>query len=77
VQRANAAASWQGKDLHFDDPRGTAATNSYVAGLSVRVIAEIMGWEEESAEKIARRYVGRGAATRAAIAQLNENRWRK
>jgi len=64
------------KDLHFHDLRGTAATKFYVAGLSVRVIAEIMGWEEETVEKIIRRYVGRGAATRAAIAQLNETRRR-
>jgi integrase len=71
VQRAKAAAPWEAKDLHFHDLRGTAATKFYVAGLSVRVIAEIMGWEEEAVEKIIRRYVGRGAATRAAIAQLN------
>jgi hypothetical protein len=37
----------------------------------VRVIAQVMGWEEEYVEKIIRRYVGRNAATRAAIAQLN------
>jgi len=59
------------RDLHFHDLRGTAATRFYVAGLSVRVIAEIMGWEEEYVEKIIRRYVGRNAATKAAIAQLN------
>jgi integrase len=76
VQRAKAAASWEAKDLHFHDLRGTAATRFYVAGLSVRVIAEVMGWEEETVEKIIRRYVGRGAATRAAIAQLNETRRR-
>jgi integrase len=76
VQRAKAAASWDAKDLHFHDLRGTAATNFYVAGLSVRVIAEIMGWEEETVEKIIRRYIGRSAATRAAIAQINETRRR-
>jgi integrase len=74
VQRAKAAAKWNAKDLHFHDLRGTAATRFYVAGLSVRVIAEIMGWDEEAVEKIIRRYVGRGAATRATIAQLNEAR---
>jgi integrase len=74
VQRAKAAAKWDAKDLHFHDLRGTAATRFYVAGLSVRVIAEIMGWDEEAVEKIIRRYVGRGAATRATIAQLNEAR---
>jgi integrase len=71
LQRGKAAAKWADKDLHFHDLRGTAATRFYVAGLSVRVIAEIMGWEEETVEKIIRRYVGRNAATRAAIAQLN------
>ncbi len=76
MQRAKAAAKWDERDLHFHDLRGTAATKFYVAGLSVRVIAEIMGWEEETVEKIIRQYVGRGAATRAAIAQLNETRRR-
>ena len=56
-----------------DEPagRGTAATRFYVAGLSERVIAEIMGWEEEYVANIIRRYVGRAAATRAIITQLN------
>jgi rRNA processing protein Krr1/Pno1 len=40
----------------------------------VRVIAEIMGWEEEHVAKILRRYVGRSAATRALIEQLNRAR---
>lgn len=74
IQRAKVAAKWGSKDLHFHDLRGTAATRFYVAGLSVRVIAEIMGWEEETVEKIIRRYVGRNAATRATIAQLNQSR---
>jgi integrase len=70
IQRAKVAAKWDDKDLHFHDLRGTAATRFYVAGLNVRVIAEIMGWEEKTVDKIIRRYVGRNAATRAAIAQL-------
>jgi integrase len=57
-------------ELHFHDLRGTAATRFYTAGLSERVIAEIMGWEEEHVGKIIRRYVGRAAATRATIRQL-------
>jgi integrase len=69
--RAKIAAGMTERDLHFHDLRGTAATNFYVAGLSERVIAEIMGWEEEYVAKIIRRYVGRSAATRAIIAQLN------
>lgn len=69
--RAKIDAGMEDRDLHFHDLRGTAATRFYIAGLSARVIAEIMGWEEEYVEKILRRYVGRNAATRAAIAQLN------
>jgi integrase len=69
--RAKIDAGMKDRDLHFHDLRGTAATRFYTAGLSVRVIAEIMGWEEEYVEKIIRRYVGRNAATKAAIAQLN------
>jgi hypothetical protein len=36
------------------------------------VIAEIMGWEEDYVERIIRRYVGRSAATKAIIYQLNQ-----
>jgi integrase len=61
-------------NLHFHDLRGTAATRFYVAGLSVRVIAEILAWSEDQVEKIIRRYVARGAATRSAIRQLNQAR---
>jgi integrase len=61
-------------DLHFHDLRGTAATRFYTAGLSERVIAEIMGWEEAYVARIIRRYVDRGAATRAIIRQLNKQR---
>jgi integrase len=72
MQRAKAAAKWENRDLHFHDLRGTAATRFYIAGISIRVIAEVMGWEEEHVEKIIRRYVGRQAATRALIEQLNK-----
>jgi integrase len=74
VQRVKAAAKWEERDLHFHDLRGSAATKFYIGGLSVRVIAEVMAWEEETVEKIIRRYVGRNAATKALIAQLNEAR---
>jgi integrase len=70
--RAKHAAGMAERDLHFHDLRGTAATRFYTANLPVRVIAEILGWTEESIEKIIRRYVGRSAATRALIAHLNE-----
>jgi integrase len=74
--RAKIAADMIERDLHFHDLRGTAATKFYVAGLSERVIAEIMGWEEEYVAKIIRRYVGRSAATKAMIAQLNQGKAR-
>jgi len=60
------------KDLHFHDLRGTAATKFYVAGLSNRVIAEILGWSEDNVERIIRRYVTRSAATKDAIRILNK-----
>ncbi len=62
------------RDLHVHDLRGTAATRFYTAGLSERVIAEILGWREEQVSKIIRRYVDRTAATQAIIRQLNERR---
>ena len=62
------------KDLHFHDLRGTAATKFYIAGLSIRVIAEILAWSEDQVERIIRRYVARAAATKEAIRQLNAAR---
>jgi len=62
--------------LHFHDLRGTAATRFYLADIPKRVIAEIMGWDEETVERIIRRYVARSAATQAIIARLNEARRR-
>ncbi|MGM4894428.1 hypothetical protein [Tardiphaga sp. 839_C3_N1_4] len=49
---------------------GTAATKFYVAGFTMREIAETLAWEEESVEKIIRRYVGRAAAMKARIRKL-------
>jgi integrase len=69
--RAKRAAGI-GPELHFHDLRGTAATRFYVAGLSERVIAEIMGWSEDSVANIIRKYVDRSAATKAVIRQLNK-----
>lgn len=64
------------KDLHFHDLRGTAATKFYIAGLGVRVIAEMLAWSEDQVERIIRRYVGRAAATKEIVRQLNEARKR-
>lgn len=60
--------------LHLHDLRGTAATRFYLAGLSERVIGEMLGWEEDYVGKIIRRYVSRSAAVRATILQLNAAR---
>jgi len=62
----------KGDNLHFHDLRGTAATKFYLAGLTAREIAEIMAWEENTVERIIRRYVGRGAAIKEKIRRLNE-----
>lgn len=70
--RAKLAAGVNERDLHFHDLRGTAATRFYNAGLSQRVIAEIMGWEEDHVQRIIRRYVGRTAAIRETIQLLNK-----
>lgn len=66
----------KGKDLHFHDLRGTAATKFYLSGLSEREIAEIMAWEEDQVSRIIRRYVGRGAAIKEKIRKLSESRQR-
>lgn len=69
---AKIAAKLKEVDLHFHDLRGTAATKFYIAGIPIRSIAEIMAWDEESVEKIIRRYVNRTALTKALIEQMNE-----
>lgn len=68
---AKHAAGIADRDLHFHDLRGTAATQFYVAGLPIRVIAEILAWSEDQIERIIRRYVARAAATKEAICKLN------
>lgn len=68
--KAKIDAGISERDLHFNDLRGTAATTFYVAGFTMREIAETLAWEEQSVEKIIRRYVGRAAAIRARIKKL-------
>jgi integrase len=74
--RAKHKAGMGDVNLHFHDLRGTAATRFYVAGLSERVIAEILGWSEKNVAKVIRKYIGRSAATKAIIRQLNSNQKR-
>jgi integrase len=68
--KAKIDAGMSERDLHFNDLRGTAATKFYIAGFTMREIAETLAWEEESVEKIIRRYVGRSAAIKARIKKL-------
>lgn len=68
--KAKMDAGMSDQDLHFNDLRGTAATKFYIASLSMRQIAEMLAWQEESVEKIIRRYVGRSAAIKALIRKL-------
>ncbi|MGY4499179.1 integrase [Bradyrhizobium sp. GM24.11] len=68
--KAKIDAGMSEQDLHFNDLRGTAATKFYIAGFNMREIAETLAWEEESVEKIIRRYVGRSAAIKARIRKL-------
>lgn len=68
--KAKIDAGMTERDLHFNYLRGTAATKFYIAGFSMREIAETLAWEEESVEKIIRRYVGRTAALKARIRKL-------
>jgi integrase len=72
--KAKIDAGLADSNLHFHDLRGTAATRFYTAGLSERVIAEIMGWEEDQVARIIRGYVGRSAATKEIIRRLNKPR---
>jgi integrase len=68
--KAKIEAGMSGQDLHFNDLRGTAATKFYIAGFTMREIAETLAWEEVSVDKIIRRYVGRAAAIKARIKKL-------
>ncbi|UVO29916.1 tyrosine-type recombinase/integrase [Bradyrhizobium arachidis] len=68
--KAKIEAGMADRDLHFNDLRGTAATKFYIAGFSMREIAETLAWEEANVEKIIRRYVGRAAAIKARIKKL-------
>lgn len=72
--KAKIDAEMSERDLHFNDLRGTAATKFYIAGFTMREIAETLAWEEESVEKIIRRYVGRAAAIKARIKKLETRR---
>ncbi len=53
------------------DLRGTAVTKFRLAGLSNAEVAPIVGWSEADVEKIAKRYVSKGALSRALAKRIN------
>lgn len=71
--KALIAAKMQNDDLHYHDFRGTAATRMHLAGWNNREIAEALAWDEESVERIIRRYVKRDALLRDMIRRMDEN----
>jgi integrase len=72
--KAKIDAKMSERDLHFNDLRGTAATKFYIAGFTMREIAETLAWEEASVEKIIHRYVSRSAAIKARIRKLEASK---
>lgn len=72
-------ASWgrainrAGVDKHFHDLRGTFATFAFVAGLTVREIAEILTWSEDHVERLINRYVKRDELLLDRIRRLDEH----
>ena len=74
------SASWQTamkraglSELHFHDLRGTAATRLFLAGFTVREIAETMGWAELQVERLIDTYVKRDEIVLARIKKLDES----
>jgi integrase len=49
--KAKIDAKMNELDLHFNDLRGTAATKFYIAGFTMREIAETLAWEEANVER--------------------------
>lgn len=75
-------SSWQDDiqktdiDKHFHDLRGTFATKAYVAGLTIREIAEILTWSEDDVEALINKYVKKDELLRARIAKMDRARTR-
>jgi integrase len=60
--------------LHFHDARGTFATRAYLAGFTIREIAELLAWSEDQVERIINRYVRRNALLEDRIRRMDEAR---
>ena len=71
VKAADPEAKARLGELHFHDLRGTAATKLYLAGLSLREIAEVLGWSEDRVERLVDRYVKRDELIRGRIRKLD------
>lgn len=67
-------AGLKDKGLHFHDSRGTFATFIYLAGFSIREIAEMLGWATDRVERIIGRYVMHDAMLRDRIRRMDEAR---
>lgn len=61
------------RGLDFHDLRGTACTKLYVAGFSVREIAETMAWSEGKIDSLLNRYVRKQALMEARAKRLDAN----
>lgn len=60
-------------DKHFHDLRGTAATRMFLAGLTVREIAEIFTWSEDQVERLINVYVKKDELLRDRIRRIDEH----
>lgn len=65
------AADAAGVERRTHDLRGTAVTNLVVAGLTYPQVAMIVAWSAGEVERIARRYVSKGAVSRDIAKRLN------
>jgi integrase len=65
-------------DLNFHDNRGTAATHLAEAGANAMMIASVMGWSIEKAQRIIETYIAKSSALAAAgIEMLETHRAKK
>lgn len=72
--KAMADAWPEGRDLHFHDARGTAATNYFRANFSIREIAETMAWSEDRVERLIDRYVKRDEILADRVRRLEQSK---
>lgn len=61
-----------GVEKHFHDLRGTAATKMFLAGLSIREIAEMFTWAEDQVERLINVYVRKSELMLDRIRRIDE-----